>query len=114
MAKQFFSMKNVFFNLELKEDVIEETLQLIKKYHLENRVVISSFQSSILLKMKNLASHIPRGKLTMHGLGSIYESLSVGASYLIMHNALLRKNIIFKAHEKGLQVWTWPVNNKQR
>lgn len=64
-------------NVEIKtgvyyyEDIEEKTLELIRKYHLEDRVMFSSFNHLSLERMKELAPDIPRGALLEHaGLGN--------------------------------------------
>ncbi len=53
-------------NVEIKtgvyyyEDIEEKTLELIRKYHLEDRVMFSSFNHLSLERMKELAPDIPR------------------------------------------------------
>ena len=63
-------------NVEIKtgvyyyEDIEEKTLEIIKKYHLEDRVMFSSFNHLSLERLKELAPDIPRGALLEHaGLG---------------------------------------------
>ena len=56
-------------NVEIKtgvyyyEDIEEKTLEIIKKYHLEDRVMFSSFNHLSLERLKELAPDIPRGAL---------------------------------------------------
>ena len=59
-------------NVEIKtgvyyyEDIEEKTLEIIKKYHLEDRIMFSSFNHLSLERLKELAPDIPRGALLEH------------------------------------------------
>ena len=83
--------KDVFLNLEVKsnptlkgftpepKDMVESILKDIKKYNLEDRIVVTSFDWRILYELKKQNSSVLRGFLTLQqNLGStkknIYEN----------------------------------------
>lgn len=61
--------KNLVTNVELKTSIIyypeieEKTLEIIRRYGLEDRIIFSSFNHLSILKMKELAPEIPCGAL---------------------------------------------------
>ena len=72
-ASQYGFMTNVEIKTGVYyyEHIEEKTLEIIKKYHLEDRVMFSSFNHLSLERLKELAPDIPRGALLEHaGLGN--------------------------------------------
>lgn len=62
----------ILLNIELKNNLIpypgleEKTIQLIKQYHLEEQVLISSFKKESLKRCQQLAPEIKRGLVCWH------------------------------------------------
>ncbi|MGM9529812.1 MAG: glycerophosphodiester phosphodiesterase [Phascolarctobacterium sp.] len=108
-------------NIELKTGVypypgIEAKVwALIQKYHLENKVIISSFNHYSILRMKALAPQLPYGLLEESWLvnaGAYVAGVGVEA-YHPYHGSLTAEAVAeIKSH--GIAINTWTVNDESR
>ena len=114
LEELFINFPKAYFNLELKVDAIKEVAQLIQKYKMQKKVVISSFSGPLIASVKSILPHIPTGQLSKIGYGAVSNALRYHADMIIVHNNALRQSHIKKAHKHHLSVWTWPVNTEQR
>jgi glycerophosphoryl diester phosphodiesterase len=110
----FFGSKNLQFALELKAPNIEaETLRLIKKYNIQSKVTITSFQLEYLARVRSLNSEIKLGylvhKLDEHAIGQV-QSVQAAQICPSAKNLLKEEVDLAKAH--GLQVRAWGVHNE--
>ena len=142
--------KDVFLNLEVKsnptlkgvtpepKDMVESILKDIKKYNLEDRIVVTSFDWRILYELKKQNSSVLRGFLTLQqNLGStkknIYENSPWMEKQFSLEDLFLLPNIIKSleghvwsvfyrdvtkqnvelAHKHGLATCVWTVNREQ-
>lgn len=108
--------KPLVTNIELKTSVFyytgieDKTLDMVKKYHLEERVVFSSFNHLSVIRIKQLAPEIPCGALVEHcGLGNagayckLYGFEYFHPGYKALDDAAVAE---CKEHGIGLNVWT--------
>lgn len=108
-------------NIELKTGVypypgIEAKVwELIKKYHLEKKVIISSFNHYSILQMKELAPELPYGLLEESWIvnaGAYVAGVGVDA-YHPYHGSLTAEAVAeIKSH--GIAINTWTVNDEAR
>lgn len=109
---------NLITNIELKTSIIyypdieRKTWELIKRYHLEKKVLFSSFNHLSLMAIKALDSSIPCGAL-------VPESGLVNAGYCAKQFGLecyhpayctMSKQAVDECHEHGIKVNVWTVN----
>lgn len=111
---------NIVLNIELKTDVIhydkieEEVINLVKKYGLKNRVLISSFNHKSLEICKSIDSEIQVGVLYSKRIKNVVEyakSLKVNAIH--PKATLISKEIIDEAHNNGIKVNVYTVNKER-
>lgn len=108
-------------NVEIKtgvyyyEDIEEKTLELIRKYHLEDRVMFSSFNHLSLERMKELAPDIPRGALLEHGgLGNAgYYCSRFGYDFYHPGIKGLTENTVKNCRDHGIGVNVWTINDME-
>ena len=108
-------------NIELKTgvypypDIEAKVWELIEKYHLENKVIISSFNHYSILRMKELAPELPYGLLEESWLvnaGAYVAGVGVQA-YHPYHGGLNAESVAeIKSH--GIAINTWTVNDEAR
>ena len=108
-------------NVEIKtgvyyyEDIEEKTLEIIKKYHLEDRVMFSSFNHLSLERLKELAPDIPRGALLEHaGLGNAGYYCS-RCGYACYHPGIrgLTEETVRNCRDHGIGVNVWTINDME-
>lgn len=96
------------------EDIEEKTLELIRKYHLEDRVMFSSFNHLSLERMKELAPDIPRGALLDMRAWEMRDTCS-RFGYDFYHPGIkgLTENTVKNCRDHGIGVNVWTINDME-
>jgi glycerophosphoryl diester phosphodiesterase len=107
-------------NIELKGDqetLINKTIELIQRYNLGDRVIISSFKTKALRKMHKNNPELPQGLLILPGLvGSWVRTIS-GKS--VPHQTIhpyfkdVNADMLRQAHQSHRPLLAWTVNNPE-
>lgn len=117
--KEVFDLVNqdCFINIELKNyDTTEKVVSLIKKYVNKKgwkyeRFLVSSFDWNALQQIRFLSDEIPIGVLTETNLDlALAFAKFIQAKSIHPHFHLLTKENTAKIQEKGLQVFSWTIN----
>ncbi len=107
-------------NIELKTGVYEypgieqAVYNLIQEYHMEDKVIISSFNHHSVMRMKAIDPAIPCGFLSetwILDVGSYIESHQVEAYHPQFHMLTDAETADLKAH--GREINTWTVNTPE-
>lgn len=112
---------NLCINIELKTGIVfypkieEKILDLVKSYHMEDRVIYSSFNHATILRIKELNPSAKTGFLYADGT---LEMPSYGARYGVdaLHPALYNlqyPGFLEQCREKGLKIHVWTVNEPE-
>jgi glycerophosphoryl diester phosphodiesterase len=121
LAKQY---PGKVLNLELKSEgfrtdgLERDTIRLVKKYGLEDRVMVSSFNPVSLLRVRMLGSSIRTGLLYSPDMprflrtGWLAGWLHVDALHPYFEQ--ITPEMLSKAQKRGLMVNTWTVNDEMR
>jgi glycerophosphoryl diester phosphodiesterase len=89
-------------------------LDLVRKHHLESRVILQSFDFRTLLAMKKLAPGIRRAALYEGAAKDFLEiAKESGAQILSPNYHLVTPEQVAAAHAAGLQVVPWTPNTPQ-
>ncbi len=96
-------------------DIEEQVMQLVNDLEVNDEVIIFSFYYPVLTKFRELDSDIPilflKGKADDQTLEQANKlnamAIGVGTS------TLLTDEYIKLAHQKGLEVWQWTVNDQE-
>lgn len=100
--------------IELKETGIEEqVLALISKRGLLENVIIISFHEDALRKVRELNDDVETGLIYVRHKNPIQTALDLKAQYLLSLYSFTHSANINKAHENGLKVIVWTINNKE-
>ena len=108
-------VNNIKFNVEIKpyyEDrlLVENTIKLIKKYHLEDRVVLTSSKYNILEEIKEIDNKIATGYIMSFAYGDILK-LDKADNFSIEASSI-NKELVKNLHNSGKEVYAWTVNSK--
>jgi glycerophosphoryl diester phosphodiesterase len=110
---------SMVLNIELKNSIFpmpqleERTLELIRRYQIEERVIVSSFHHGSMQKFHELAPDIPTGLLyDCVIVGAVDYAKRLGARALHPFFATVQPNLIAEAHAAGLMVNVWTVNEE--
>lgn len=117
---EFVKDKNIKLNLELKTDVIwyagieEKVLDLVYKYNLKDRVIISSFNHYSVHRFKNLDNTIETGLLYMEGLFEPHLYAKIVGSEAIhpIYPAIDNEELVKRVKKAGIKINTWTVNKE--
>ena len=108
----------VITNIELKTGIFpypgieERTLEMIREYELENKIIISSFNHYSCLKMKELDEKMPCGLLEESWIvGAGKYGRKLGMDFLHPAYPMVTESYVQDAADHGLKVNTWTVND---
>lgn len=108
----------VMLNIELKTDEIEyhgiedDVINMIKKYGLEKRVILSSFNHNSIKRCKDIDSSIKTGVLYCKEIENVIEyAKSLKADAIHPDLRLVTKSLIDEAHKNGIIINIYTVNS---
>ena len=108
-------------NLELKNSIIEyegleeKVLDMIEKYNLKSKVIISTFNHLSLIKVRKMDSEIVLGALTETTLANVVKYLNdiKVQCYHPCFTSILNKDYMREIKEGGIKVNTYTVNSEE-
>lgn len=111
---KYFSFRNITFAIELKQKELEkDVIELIRKYHIENKTVVTSFNFENIKKVKELAPDLRVGYLCKNVTDDVLERLKeIEADEICPHSSEVNKENVFKWHQAGFNVRAWGVSDE--
>lgn len=108
-------LNNISFNVELKPYdnetyLVEKTIELILKYHLEDRVILTSAKYGILEDVKAINNKISTAYIMSLAYGDI-SKLDKADNFSIEASSI-SKELVKKLHNQGKEVYAWTVNTR--
>lgn len=99
-------------HIELKEDTVDKVLSLIKKRKLNDSVVIISFNSSFLEKVKKEMPEIETGLIfAQKPLNLLQQIKEAKVNAIHPLTAITNKALVEFAHKNNLKIRPWTANN---
>ena len=106
--------KRVKVLVEIKETGTEkQILSLIREKGLIANVILVSFHEESLRKVRELNDKVETGLIYVRHKNPIQAALDLKANYLLSLYRFTHSANIKKAHENGLKVIVWTINNKE-
>jgi glycerophosphoryl diester phosphodiesterase len=100
--------------IELKETGFEENvLKAIGERGLEKNVIIVSFLEDALKKVRELNDKVETGLIYSRHKNPIKAASDLKASYLLPLYQFTHTSDVQKAHQNGLKVIVWTINNPE-
>lgn len=106
--------KDIITNIELKNSIIDyhgieqKTYNLIKKYNLLDKIIISSFNHDSLVRMKEIDQNIECGVLESSVLHKPWDYIkNLGMEYYHPLNFSVTQEVIDKCRENGIELNIW-------
>ena len=109
-----FLDKKVKVFIELKEAGVEEqVLSIVHERGLEKNVVIVSFLEDALKKVRALDKDIETGLIYAKHKNPVKAALELKANYLLALYRFTHTANVQQAHENGLKIIVWTINNPE-
>ncbi|MEJ2243825.1 MAG: glycerophosphodiester phosphodiesterase family protein [Candidatus Bathyarchaeota archaeon] len=106
--------KKVKVLVELKEVGTEQqVLDMIQQKGLTDNVILVSFHEEALKKIRELNKTITTGLIYVRHKNPVQTALDLKATYLLSLYRFTHSADIKKAHENGLKVIVWTINNNE-
>jgi glycerophosphoryl diester phosphodiesterase len=109
-----FIDKRVKILVELKEaGYVEQVYGLIKEKDQLDNVIVISFNEAPLRKIRELDEDIEIGYVYARTKKPLETAVDIGANYVLPLHHFTHTSTVEKAHEKGLKVIVWTVNDEE-
>jgi glycerophosphoryl diester phosphodiesterase len=100
--------------IELKEtDFEDDVINLIQEKGLEKNVIVVSFLEEALDKVRKLSHEVEIGLIYARHKNPVKAALELRANYLLPLYRFTHTANVKKAHENGLKVIVWTINNQK-
>lgn len=118
---EFLQDKDILLNIELKNNIVfydkleEKVIDMIYKYNMQNKVILSSFNHYCIKKCKDISKEIPTGALYVAGL---YEpekyAKHLGADAIHPYfYAINDINVIKQVKDSGIKINPYTINDEK-
>ncbi|MEM2930505.1 MAG: glycerophosphodiester phosphodiesterase family protein [Thermoproteota archaeon] len=109
-----FLDRRVRILVELKEAGVEEAvLKLIREKGVGRNVIIISFLENVLKKVRELDVDVETGLIYVRHGNPVKAALELKANYLLPLYRFTNAAEIRRAHENGLKVIVWTINDER-
>jgi glycerophosphoryl diester phosphodiesterase len=109
-----FLDKKVMVFVELKEEGIEkQVLSAVHERGMEKNVVVTSFFEGSLKKVRELNGEVETGLIYAKHKNPLKAALDLKANYLVALYRFVHTANVEKAHENGLKMVVWTINNSE-
>ncbi|MFA6688965.1 MAG: glycerophosphodiester phosphodiesterase [Sphaerochaetaceae bacterium] len=118
----FAAGNRMITNVEIKTnlcwypDIEKRTFDMVKAFHLEDRIIFSSFNWLSVIRLRQLAPDIPCGLLYEgHGVRHLaFQAKELGLRYLHPGFSLLDDETVAECKASGIGLNVWTVNDEQK
>jgi len=110
-----FYFRDITFAIELKgADVEKETADLLRKYNMQNKAVVTSFKLDYLKTFRSYAPEFQIGLLAQKVDDEILTELKeIKAEELCPEAKIITKDLVDSWHKSGFRVRAWGVVNEE-
>ena len=110
-----FAFRDLIFAIELKGEGVEtETADLLRKYGMAKKTVVTSFNFDYLKKFHSYAPEFEFGLLTKEVTPELEaELLSLGAAEICPRATLMSAEDVERWHKMGFRVRAWGVKDEE-
>lgn len=112
--------KNIILNIELKtgmviyEGIEEKTIDMIYKYNMQNKVILSSFNHYSLAKCKQISKEIKTGVLYMEGFYKPYNyAKTLTADAIHPYYYAINEEVIKESQRAGIMVNVFTIDDEK-
>lgn len=111
-----FSGLDIQVAIEFKQDFTEvETIDLLERYHMREKTVLTSFKLECLMRAKLYAPEYPAGYLTDDVNPMALKVLkTIGVEQVCPKSKLVTREFVSDLHAQGFSVRAWGVKSEAR
>lgn len=103
---------NIELKVKKKDDPLpEKVVDLLKKYEMEDQVIVSSQDYESLQKIKEVDPLINVGFILTLGIGDFTK---MNVDFVSVEYQMLKKDLVYGMHALGKEVHVWTINDKKR
>jgi len=104
----------LLINVEIKPPSIEQkVLDILRRHHITERVVISSFLWAVLQEVRNLDTKIATGLLYSYSLENpVQAAQDLGATALHPEHVLVSEQLVSQCRQAHLLIYPWTVDQE--
>ncbi len=93
--------------IELKENIVNNILNIISKNKIQDQVIIISFHNNYLRKIKKLNPKIKTGFLSVRTLLAIKRAKFCKADFIGIYHRFITKKFIKKCHKNNFKIFSY-------
>ena len=110
-----FGWRDITFAIEIKQAGIEaEIADMIRKYHIEGKCVVTSFLKDAIRRIKEYAPELHIGLLKYGVSDNLIEELKeMGAEEVCPHSKEITPEKVAKWHREGFNVRAWGLDSEE-
>ena len=97
----------MFIELKKCKNIVEKTLDIIKKNKIEDKVVLLSFYDSYLKKVKRINPKVKTGFLSVKPFLTIRRAKFCKADFIGVYHGFLSKEFIKKCHKNNFKIFAY-------
>ncbi len=111
---RYFGFRDLHFAIELKQDGIqEEVIELLEKYNMKDKAIITCFRIEFLRPVKELRPDWRIGLLTKEVNEEILAGLAeIGGEQICPKGSIVTPENVAEWHEMGLNVRAWGITDE--
>jgi glycerophosphoryl diester phosphodiesterase len=109
---RYLGFRDLHFAIELKEDLAAETIEMLERFNMKDKAIITSFQFDYIKRVKELRPDWRIGYLVREVTDEVLSDLaSVGGEQLCPRAKFVNAEDVAKWHAMGLNVRAWGVTD---
>lgn len=111
---RLFGYRDLTFAIELKQDYVEkETIDLLEKYQLRDKVILTSFNFDNIRRAKEYNPDYKVGYLYIDDPNAYEKLCSIGGEELCPESKIVTQEFVAKYHALGISVRPWGIYNEK-
>jgi len=105
----------VSFDIEVKEAPPREFGEMLQAYNIGHETLVTSFSRAFLEELRSNFPETRTGylyRMSYHHDKKLQNAVEIGAEVILPHFNSIDDELVEQAHDLGLEVYTWTVNNE--
>ena len=103
------------FDIEVKEAPAREVGEMLEAYNIEHETLVTSFNRAFLDELRSIFPKVTSGylyRMSYRYEKKLQNAVDIGAEIVLPHFNSIDEELVAQAHDLGLEVYAWTVNNE--